>query len=69
MEPVATNHAGGSGDADCAGARHPRRRATHESLEAVLCGFLTLALMPLLSYFWMPQDMAIAIGAAIAFLG
>lgn len=38
-------------------------------LEAVLCGCLTLALMPILSYFGLPQNLAVAGGASIAFLG
>lgn len=50
-------------------AIHAGGRPMKSILEAVLCGFLTLALMPLLAYLGMPQDMAIAIGAAIAFLG
>lgn len=50
-------------------AIHAGGRPVKSFLEAVLCGFLTLALMPLLAYFGMPQDMAVAVGAAIAFLG
>ncbi|MCE8042451.1 phage holin, lambda family [Halomonas daqingensis] len=38
-------------------------------LEALLCGCLTLALVPVLDYFGLPRDLAVAIGAAIAFMG
>ncbi|WP_237673815.1 phage holin, lambda family [Vreelandella profundi] len=50
-------------------AIHAGGRPMKSILEAILCGCLTLAVMPLLSYFGMPQDMAVAAGAAIAFLG
>jgi lambda family phage holin len=38
-------------------------------LEAILCGCLTLALVPVLDYFGINQNLAVAIGASIAFLG
>ncbi|WP_447896033.1 phage holin, lambda family [Vreelandella sp. GE22] len=38
-------------------------------LEAVLCGCLTGALMPVLEYFGMSSNMAVPIGAAMAFMG
>jgi lambda family phage holin len=38
-------------------------------LEAILCGCLTLALVPVLDYFGLSQSLAVAIGASIAFLG
>ena len=38
-------------------------------LEAVLCGCLTLALVPVLNYFGLSPDLAVAFGAAVAFLG
>lgn len=38
-------------------------------LEAVLCGSLTLALVPVLNYFGLSPDLAVAFGAAVAFLG
>src|SRR5699024_11018589 len=38
-------------------------------LEAVLCGCLTLARVPVLDYFGSSQSLAVAIGAGIAFLG
>lgn len=50
-------------------AIHAGGRPMKSFLEAVLCGFLTLSLMPLMEYFGMPQNMAVAAGAAIAFLG
>lgn len=39
------------------------------ALEAVLCGCLTLASMPVLEFFGLGQNMAVAIGAGIGFLG
>lgn len=50
-------------------AIHAGGKPVKTLLEAVLCGFLTLALMPLMAYMGMPQDMAVPVGAAIAFLG
>ncbi|MFI0472956.1 phage holin, lambda family [Halomonas sp. HMF6819] len=50
-------------------AIHAGGRPMKSFLEAVLCGFLTLSLMPLLEYFGISQNMAVAAGAAIAFLG
>lgn len=50
-------------------AIHAGGRPVKSILEAMLCGFLTLALMPLMVYFGMPQDMAVAAGGGIAFLG
>lgn len=38
-------------------------------LEAILCGCLTLAMVPVLVYFGLSADLAVAGGAAIAFLG
>lgn len=38
-------------------------------LEACLCGALTLAVFPLLEYFGLNANLAIAAGSAIAFLG
>lgn len=38
-------------------------------LEAVLCGCLTLALVPVLDHFGLSQNLAVAVGAAVAFLG
>lgn len=38
-------------------------------LEAVLCGCLTLASMPVLEYFGFGQKLAVAVGASIGFLG
>ncbi|MHB0774288.1 phage holin, lambda family [Halomonas sp. WWR20] len=38
-------------------------------LEALLCGCLTLALKPVLDYAGISPDLAVAIGAGIAFLG
>ncbi len=38
-------------------------------LEAVLCGCLTLALVPVLDHFGLSRDLAVAVGAAVAFLG
>lgn len=39
------------------------------TLEAILCGCLTLASMPVLEYFGFGQSLAVAVGAAIGFLG
>ena len=50
-------------------AFHAGGKPMKSILEAILCGCLTLALMPLLAYFGFPQDMSVAGGAAIAFLG
>lgn len=44
-------------------------RPVKTALEAVLCGCLTLASMPVLEYFGLGQNMAVAVGAAIGFLG
>ncbi|MGJ8518186.1 phage holin, lambda family [Carnimonas bestiolae] len=41
----------------------------HSMLEAMLCGCLTLAAFPLLDYFGLNTYLAVAIGAAISFLG
>lgn len=38
-------------------------------LEAIICGCLTLALVPVLDYFGLPQNLAVAVGAAVGFLG
>ncbi|MDW5376825.1 phage holin, lambda family [Halomonas sp. HP20-15] len=38
-------------------------------LEAILCGCLTLALVPVLNHFGLSPDLAVAFGAAVAFLG
>lgn len=38
-------------------------------LEAILCGCLTLALVPVLDHFGLGQDLAVAVGAGVAFLG
>ncbi|MFI0472254.1 phage holin, lambda family [Halomonas sp. HMF6819] len=50
-------------------AIHAGGRPMKSVLEAVLCGSLTLSLMPLLEYFGFAQNMAVALGGAIAFLG
>lgn len=38
-------------------------------LEAALCGLMTLAAIPLLAYFGLPQSMATVTGGAIGFIG
>lgn len=38
-------------------------------LEALLCGCLTLAVFPVLDYFGLSTSLAVAFGAALAFLG
>ncbi|MBF0675577.1 phage holin, lambda family [Pseudomonas sp.] len=38
-------------------------------LEGLLCGLLTLALVPLVEYFGLPQSMATFMGGACGFLG
>lgn len=38
-------------------------------LEASLCGCITLSIIPVLNYLGLPRDLAVAIGAGIAFLG
>lgn len=38
-------------------------------LEAIICGCLTLAFVPVLDHFGLSQSLAVALGAAIAFLG
>lgn len=38
-------------------------------LEAILCGCLTLALVPVLDHFGLSQNLSVALGAAVAFLG
>jgi lambda family phage holin len=50
-------------------ALHAGGRPVRSLLEAVLCGCLTLSLSPVLSHFGLSQNMAVAIGAMIAFLG
>lgn len=50
-------------------ALHAGGRPMKSFLEAVLCGCLTLALVPVLDYFGMGQQLAVAGGASIAFLG
>lgn len=50
-------------------ALHAGGRPMKSILEAVLCGCLTLALVPVLHYFGLPQNLAVAGGASIAFLG
>lgn len=44
-------------------------RLVKSLLEAVLCGCLALALMPVLDHFGLSQDLAVAVGAGVAFLG
>lgn len=48
---------------------HAGNKARKSWLEAVLCGCLTLSLFPALQYWGLPTDLAVAIGAAIAFKG
>ena len=50
-------------------ALHAGGRPAKSILEAVLCGCLTLALMPILQYFGLPMDLSVAAGGSIAFLG
>ena len=50
-------------------ALHAGGKPFKSLLEAVLCGCLTLALLPVLNYFGLSPDLAVAIGAAVAFLG
>jgi lambda family phage holin len=50
-------------------ALHAGNKPVKSLLEAVMCGCLTLALMPVLDYFGLGQNMAVAFGAAISFLG
>lgn len=50
-------------------ALHAGGKPVKSLLEAVLCGCLTLSLSPLLNHFGLSQDLAVAIGAGIAFLG
>ena len=38
-------------------------------LEAILCGCLTLALVPVLDHLGLSQNLSVAMGAAVAFLG
>ena len=38
-------------------------------LEGLLCGLITLALVPLVEYFGLPQSMATFIGGACGFIG
>ncbi|MFD2405467.1 phage holin, lambda family [Azorhizophilus paspali] len=38
-------------------------------LEAALCGLMTLAAIPLLAYFGLPQSMATVAGGGIGFIG
>lgn len=48
---------------------HSGGKPVKSLLEALLCGCLTLALVPVLDYFGLAADLAVAFGAAIAFLG
>lgn len=50
-------------------ALHAGGKPIKSFLEALLCGCLTLALKPVLDYAGMPPNMAVAIGAMVAFLG
>lgn len=50
-------------------ALHAGGRPLKSLLEALLCGCLTLSVAPVLSHFGLSPDLAVAIGAAIAFLG
>lgn len=48
---------------------HAGNKASKSWLEATLCGCLTLAVFPLLHYWGLPINLAVAIGAVIAFKG
>lgn len=48
---------------------HGGGRPLKSILEAVLCGCLTLALVPVLEYFGLSQNLAVSVGAAVGFLG
>lgn len=50
-------------------ALHAGGKPVKSLLEALLCGCLTLALVPVLNHFGLSPDLAVAIGAGIAFLG
>jgi len=50
-------------------ALHAGGRPVKSLLEALLCGCLTLALVPVLDYLGLNRDLAVAIGAGVAFLG
>lgn len=50
-------------------ALHAGGKPMKSLLEAVLCGCLTLSLSPVLNHFGLSQDLSIAIGGAISFLG
>lgn len=50
-------------------ALHAGGKPVKSLLEAVLCGCLTLALVPVLNHFGLSPDLAVAFGAAVAFLG
>lgn len=44
-------------------------KITAAMLEACLCGALTLAVFPILEYFGLNANLAVAVGSGIAFLG
>ncbi|XKE45738.1 phage holin, lambda family [Halomonas organivorans] len=50
-------------------ALHAGGKPVKSLLEAIMCGCMTLALMPVLNHFGLSQSLAVAGGAAIAFLG
>ncbi|WP_181454288.1 phage holin, lambda family [Halomonas sp. SL1] len=50
-------------------ALHAGGKPVKSILEAVMCGCMTLAMMPVLNHFGLSQNLAVAIGAALAFLG
>lgn len=50
-------------------ALHAGGKPVKSLLEALLCGCLTLALVPVLNHFGLSPDLAVAFGAGIAFLG
>ncbi len=50
-------------------ALHAGGKPVKSLLEAVMCGCITLALVPVLDHFGLSQNLAVAFGAAIAFLG
>ena len=50
-------------------ALHSGGKPVKSLLEAVLCGCLTLALVPVLNHFQLNPDLAVAVGASVSFLG
>ena len=48
---------------------HAGNPASKSWLEALLCGCLTLAVFPVLHYWGLPINLAVAFGAVIAFKG